>query len=207
MFHPKYSAIMKKFLSVLFLNIIAVAAFSQQPEQVEKHLEFMGEPICGTLNNFVNKMVKKGFTFSEITQDGTAILKGEYEGYKNCDIYIYSVQNGKKVNNVAVSFPYQDTWSALSDDYYNLKKTLTKRYGQPDISIEVFENEVPYDLKMLYVETDRCDFKSTFNRDNGVIALVINHVFFENKHYSNVRIIYMDQPNYGSQKQKEEEKK
>ena len=91
-------------------------------------------------------MVKKGFTFSEITQDGTAILKGEYEGYKNCDIYIYSVQNGKKVNNVAVSFPYQDTWSALSDDYYKLKETLTKRYGHravvENLSMTIYKGDI-----------------------------------------------------------------
>ena len=196
---------MKRIIYTLFFILTVFTASAQDNGNTEiRHLEFMGEQICGTLNDFVNRMVKKGFTFSEITQDGTAILKGEYEGYKDCDIYVYSINRGKTVNNVAVSFPYQDTWPALSGDYYNLKKILTNRYGQPDISIEVFENEVPYDLRMLYVETDRCDFKSTFNRDNGVIALVINHVFFDKKHYSNVRIIFMDQPNYGSQKEKKE---
>ena len=146
-----------------------------------KHLEFMETPITGTLNSFVNKMIKKGLTFSKVTEEGVAIFKGDFGGYKDCEIYVYSVNMGKRVTSVAVSLPFRDTWPELSGDYEDMKKLLTKKMGQPYASIEVFENPVPYDNRMLYVTTDRCDYKTTWRRDHGVIAVAINNAEYDHK--------------------------
>ena len=186
-------------LLCLALTLTAAAQTQIPPAGTDtlKHLEFMETPITGTLNSFVNKMIKKGLTFSKVTEEGVAIFKGDFGGYKDCEIYVYSVNMGKRGTSVAVSLPFRDTWPELSGDYEDMKKLLTKKMGQPYASIEVFENPVPYDNRMLYVTTDRCDYKTTWRRDHGVIAVAINNAEYDHKDYSNVRIIFMDFPDMG----------
>lgn len=98
-------------LLCLALTLTAAAQTQIPPAGTDtlKHLEFMETPITGSLNSFVNKMIKKGLTFSKVTEDGVAIFKGDFGGYKDCEIYVYSVNMGKRVTSVAVSLPFRDT--------------------------------------------------------------------------------------------------
>ncbi len=51
--------------------------------QSSEHLKFKGVPIDGTLSEYVSKMKQAGFQLIE-TDDGVAVLEGEFAGYKDC---------------------------------------------------------------------------------------------------------------------------
>ena len=72
--------IMKRLIFLLFfVNTILISLAQDKSE----HLSFKGVPIDGTLNEYVAKMKAAGFSYLG-TQDGTAILQGEFAGFKNC---------------------------------------------------------------------------------------------------------------------------
>jgi len=184
---------MKRIYLTLICVLVAVLAMPQE-QTVTKHLTFMDVPICGKPNQFVKQMLDKGFRFTEFANEKTISMKGGYGGYDDCDLYIY-VGDGNTVNSVAVSLPYRTRWSDLSDDYFAIKKLLVSKYGIPDWFSETFENpDIQDDWKMMYVETDRCEYKSAFRRDNGVIAVSITHNSIKYRDYSNVRVFYIDSP-------------
>lgn len=162
-----------------------------QPRQ--KHLEFMDTYISGKLNTFIKEMADKGFTFEKINEEGTAIMKGDYAGYKDCNLYIYTIGPKHTVYCVQVSLPYRDTWPSLKADYFGMKNEMKKELGDPESFYEEFDNkDIPEDWKMMYVRTNRCEYWSKFRRDYGTITLMINNANFENESYSNVRIVYLD---------------
>ena len=69
----------KSFLFLIFMIIIALSSFAQTTE----HLKFKGVPIDGTLSEYVLKMKQAGFHLIE-TDDGVAVLEGEFAGYRGC---------------------------------------------------------------------------------------------------------------------------
>lgn len=127
---------MKKHL-ILFLACLAFAGniFAQQ------HLSFKGVPINGTLKEYTDAMVKAGFHY-ELTQDGTALLTGDFAGYKGCTVGVSTLKNLDVVSRIAVLFPDKDTWSAVLNDYEILKAMLTEKYGTPSDSKEKFTGYV-----------------------------------------------------------------
>lgn len=184
---------MKRICLTLICVFAVVLAMSQE-QTVIKHLTFMDVPICGKPNQFVKRMIDKGFRFTELVNEKTISMKGEYGGYDDCDLYIY-IGDNNTVNSVAVSLPYRTRWSDLSDDYFAMKKILVDKYGRPDWFSETFENpDIQEDWKMMYVETDRCEYQSAFRRDNGMIAVSITHHNVKYRDYSNVRVFYIDSP-------------
>lgn len=70
--------------------------------------------------------------FSHIgTEDGTAILKGDFAGYKGCLIGVSTLKQKDLVSKIAVIFPECETWSGLSGNYFNIKEMLTENSGEP----------------------------------------------------------------------------
>lgn len=121
-------------------------------------------------------------------------MTGEFAGYKDCELYIYT-SGTNTVNSVAVGLPYRTTWAEISNDYFKMKDMLTEKYGKADFFSEVFENpDIQEDWKMMYVNTDRCEYQSAFKRDNGQISVAITHTSIRYEDYSNVRIYYIDSP-------------
>ena len=127
---------MKKHIT-LFLACLMFAGsiFAQQ------HLSFKGVPINGTLKSYTDAMVKAGFQY-ELTQDGTALLTGDFAGYKGCTVGVSTLKNLDVVNRIAVLFPDKETWSGVLIDYEHLKAMLTEKYGTPSDSQEKFTGHV-----------------------------------------------------------------
>ena len=121
----------------LFLACLMFAGniFAQQ------HLSFKGVPINGTLKSYTDAMVKAGFHY-EGTQDGTALLTGDFAGYKGCTVGVSTLKNLDVVNRIAVLFPDKETWSGVLIDYEHLKAMLTEKYGTPSDSQEKFTGYV-----------------------------------------------------------------
>lgn len=169
--------VMKKTSFALFFMILfALSSYAQDSE----HLKFKGVPIDGTLNEYVTKMKQVGFQLIE-TEDGIALLEGEFAGYSDCMVAVKTLQKQSLVHEIVVLFPSQDKWSGLSYDYERLKTMLTKKYGEPDECVERFINTPSYiDIdddndKLREVENDHCEYYSVYNTDNGSISLTISN--------------------------------
>lgn len=165
------------------------------------HLAFKGVPIDGTLKQFVARMKKAGFTNVD-TEDGAAILHGDFAGYKDCEVYVSTIDGNDLVSNIVVVFPDQDTWEYLYGDYKRLKELLIEKYGQPSSIKEEFQgykysHETDND-RMHKVMMDECKYETHFTTDKGEIVLWIEH---ESVMSTFVCLKYKDKINSSSVKQ------
>ncbi len=181
---------MKKHLT-LFLACLVFAGnlFAQQ------HLSFKGVPINGTLKSYTDAMVKAGFHY-ELTQDGTALLTGDFAGYKGCTVGVSTLKNLDVVSRIAVLFPEKETWSAVLGDYEHLKNMLTVKYGTPSDSQEKFTGYIgDYDnyLVMHALKDGEYVWYTTFTTELGDIELSI----MSGREYDTamVRLSYYDKAN------------
>ncbi len=162
---------MKKLLIVLIL-LAGMNAAAQNG-----HMMFKGIPIDGNLTTFVNKLKQKGFSVLQ-SENGVAMLKGDFAGQKNCVVGVYEHES-KIVNRVVVMFPSKDTWTYLYNDYRDLKDMLTEKYGEPAGVQEEFPDASTYNFndsdRMHEVRMGRCRYICDWETENGSIELRIDH--------------------------------
>jgi hypothetical protein len=115
----------------MILVLAPPLSFAQGLEHAgtSSHLAFNGVSIDGTLSAYVAKMKTVGFTQID-SQDGYALLRGDFGSYKECDVAVETLKDKDVVSKLAVIFPACDTWSSLSSNYFSMKEKLTKEYGQ-----------------------------------------------------------------------------
>ena len=141
------------------------------------HLTFKGVPIDGTLNEYVQKMKQKGFDYVS-TENGIAILSGDFAAYKGCTVGVATLKQKDLVSKITVFFPNCETWSALADNYFSLKEMLKEKYGKPADVTEKFQSySEPRDdfSRMHEVKMDGCKYVTTFTTPKGDIQLAIGH--------------------------------
>jgi len=186
--------IMKQIIITVLCAFATLCGYAQEKSG---HLLFKGVPIDGTVNSFVQKMKQKGFT--TLTNDGqTAMMKGTFAGYKNCDLHILRTTEKDLVYRVGVFFEPDKTWEFLALKYFSLKQMLTKKYGKPSYCVEEFNDTYqPKDdmMKMFYVEQDKCDYGTDFETDEGTITLKIVHAKADYEHFCSVMLVYNDKKN------------
>lgn len=178
-----------KYLSLIF-SLTSILTLAQTPE----HLSFKGVPIDGTLEEYVSKMKQSGFTHLG-TEDGTAILNGDFAGYKDCHVGVSTLKQKDLVHKIAVIFPERETWSTLSGNYFDLKEMLTEKYGKPSDVVENFGTSSQLEddhSKMYNVQFDRCKYYSIWQTDRGEIQLSIDH---DGVISCFVKLIYFDKIN------------
>lgn len=159
-----------------------------------QHLTFKGIPITGTLKEFTNAMVQKGF-HHELTQDGVALFSGDFAGYKDCSIGVLTLHNQDMVNRVSVFFSDHDTWSSLQHQYEILKSLLTKKYGDPAEWSERFTSMLitsDYD-KISALRSGEYYWYTKFITENGEIRVSL--VEGMEYHTGRVCLIYYDKTN------------
>ena len=141
----------------------------------QSHLSFKGVPIDGTLKDFKDAMIKAGFNYQG-EEDGAALLSGDFAGYKNVMIIVYTLANCDVVSHIAVVFPENSTWSELLADYENLKEMMTKKYGRPKACQEKFTRYVgdSGDLRLTALSKGEYDWYTNYETDLGSIKLTIS---------------------------------
>lgn len=166
---------MKKCFLILLAVVLSISAYAQS-----EHLTFKGVPIDGSLKQFVSKMVSAGFTSMGI-KDGSAGLKGDFAGHKDCVVVVSTLQNKDLVSHIDVLFPEKETWSALEGNYYELKNMLTTKYGKPAKVIEKFDGYVgdSGSLKIVAVRTGDCNYHTVFSTEKGEIVLQLDSFDYE----------------------------
>ena len=162
---------MKKQLTLLIFGFIVLSSYAQSSD----HLLFKGVPIDGTLNEYVSKMKQNGFTHTG-TEDGVAILMGDFAAHKNCTVGVATLKQKDLVSKITVIFPECDTWSLLSSNYFSLKELLTEKYGKPSDCVEKFQTMYgPNDdnSKMHEVRMNSCIYYTNYEIEKGSIQLSI----------------------------------
>lgn len=185
---------MKAILTSLFFTLTVLTSLAQGKADPTDHLVFKGVPIDGTLNDYISKLKKSGFSHLG-TEKGIAMLEGDFAAYKNCIVGVATLKQKDLVSKITVIFPEQDTWSSLSSNYFSLKELLTEKYGEPSESVEDFQTSIqPEDDsdKMYQVEFDRCKYSTTYESEKGSIELLIDH---DGVISSFVRLSYFDKIN------------
>ena len=165
---------MKKLICLLAVLMLTTVSYAQD---VQNHLKFKGVPIDGTLNEYVSKMKQKGFRYQG-TEDGTALLEGDFAGYKKCVIGVSTLKQKDLVSKIAVIFPSCDTWGTLGNNYFSLKEMLTEKYGNPKEVVEEWQSYSQPDNdneKMYNVKFDKCKYYTIFETTDGDIQLSISH--------------------------------
>lgn len=136
---------MKKIFLILIVTLLTFTSLAQTESP---HLSFKGVPIDGTLNEYVQKMKQKGFDYLG-TEDGIAILSGDFAAYKGCTVGVATLKQKDLVSKITVIFPNCETWAALSNNYYSLKEMLTEKYGDPADVIEGFKAILNPEMTMI----------------------------------------------------------
>lgn len=179
---------------ILTTIILLFTIVSSLLSQTSDHLIFKGVQIDGTLSEYVTKMKQNGFTHLG-TENGIAILNGDFAGYKDCNVGVATLTQKDLVYKIAVLFPERETWSTLSGNYFDLKQMLTEKYGNPNDVVEKFDSSgEPRDDgdKMYNVKFDNCKYYTIFQTDKGNIELSIDH---ESVTSCFVKLVYFDKIN------------
>jgi hypothetical protein len=176
---------MKKMVILLAVTLSAMISCTQAQVKVSAgikvnadssaHLSFKGVPIDGTLGEYISKMKQSGFTHIG-TEDGVAMLKGDFAAYRNCIVGVATLKQKDLVGKITVIFPECNTWSSLSSNYFSLKDMLTQKYGKPSDCVETFQTySQPRDddSKMHHVKFDQCKYYSVYETEKGGIKLAI----------------------------------
>lgn len=183
---------MKIILITVIIALTAMTSFAQT--HLSGNLTFKGVPIDGTLNEYVSKMKQNGFTHVG-TEDGVAMLKGDFAAYKNCIVGVATLKEIDLVSKITVIFPKSDTWSSLSSNYFYINDLLTEKYGEPSEIVKKFDTySEPKDdhTKMSEVGMNRCKYYTTYELGNGTIKLSIANDRFST---SFVMLSYTDKTN------------
>ena len=148
-------------------------------EEESDHLFFKGVPIDGSLEEYVARMKYAGFEYMGKQEDGTAILQGDFAGFKNCKVGVAAIQPLGIVNQITVSFPEREDWPSLERDYNALKALLTEKYGKPARCEERFQGIFSGPLsdgdKLLALKTDCCTWYTVYRVSKGTIRLSIEN--------------------------------
>ena len=181
---------MKKIILSLTVMLMSLTTFAQTESP---HLSFKGVPIDGTLNEYVQKMKQKGFTYLG-TEDGMALLKGDFASYRGCMVGVATLKQKDLVSRITVIFPQCETWTALSNNYFTLKDMLTEKYGKPANEVEEFQGYEPRDdgSKIIYAKMGKCKYITVFDTPIGEIDLSID---YSNLTKCFVRLSYYDRVN------------
>lgn len=157
---------MKKSFWVILCCFFSCALYAQ-----EKHLEFKGTPLNGTLTSFVQKMKTKGYK-TILTQDNAVVMEGEFIG-KKANIFILATPKTKIVWKVGVNLEKEISWSSLKSEYRKIKDSYIKKYGKPLHSFERFDE--PYyegdGYEMQALKLEKCTYISYFETPEGMISV------------------------------------
>jgi len=180
---------MKKIFFTWVFMLLAAVVLAQQPQ----HLLFKGVPIDGTMDAYILQMKQAGFTLIK-TEDGAALLIGDFAGHKNCSLFVTTLKQKNLVYKITVHFSDKETWLPLFGNYAEIKQLLTEKYGNPTEVIEKFDRrtEALDDMiRMMDVRSDRCKYSSNWNTDKGTIVLSIDHIGYN----TFVKLEYFDKIN------------
>ena len=162
-----------KYLGVILCLLIVAKTNAQDALPPAK---FMGIEMRGSIDEFSDKLKKKGFELIE-GADKSLLLKGDFAG----ETVKVAVIGKEKVYGVGVFFADQSEWIPLKNQYYNYKKRLISKYGTPITQKEEFVGTFVDGLEMISIGKGEIDYHSKFKQSqtSGIVGLSITKSPFE----------------------------
>ena len=180
---------------ILIIAVLIFAFMFVMVQNSDNHFTFEGIPITGTLENFAQKLVAKGF--KKIDSDKTYVeLEGKFAGYSGCKIYVFKVPNRNIVYGVGVVFPKKSSWANLEEEYNKFKGMLTNKCGKPASHYETFKEGASTfndEAKMRSLKEGNCDYWTRWEVENGYIRVKIFSL--PDTDDGNISLIYYDKIN------------
>ena len=157
---------MKKTILFLFLYNISLTLLAQPPV---KHLMFEDIPIDGERREFIGKLIQKKYEY--IPTDDKPTLEGVHMGFK-CYVTLPRCPANDNITGVKVDIPSSSIWSELSANYFFIKDSLIKKYGQPSECTEKFLT----DSSSIddWGKIKNAQYNATFSSEIGTIILYID---------------------------------
>ena len=162
------------------------------PEEVV-HLRFMGMPIDGSPLPCIEALKEKGFQFVDKTPN-MFFLKGRFSGQDDCHVVLTTKEDF--VWKVSVSFPSQQTWSAIRNQYDRYKQSYIDKYGVRPQCIEKLSPRFREGSGQEHwgFEDESSQWESIFDMREGFIVLSVRFNKSESQLFLFVE--YVDRVNY-----------
>ena len=162
------------------------------PEDIP-HLAFMGIPIDGSPLPVIERLKDKGFTYIE-RKGNVFILTGTFSGVPDCAVGVNVKENF--VWRGSVSFPTQQSWSAVKARYEKYKQSYMAKYeAKPEVTEKLSPRfREGSGQEHWGFEDESSVWKSVFSVPDGYITLQIKY----NRSQSNMYLVveYVDKVNY-----------
>lgn len=164
---------MKHLLILCICLMTSLFGFSQEQRDsmannyVSEHVKFMGIAMEGPLEEFKDKLIAKGLKFYMVNEKNVTILTGLFAGHQA--FIILQPNRNNEIFRVQVIFADGKncftSWKELSNLYYDLKKLLISKYGQPKECTEKFIGKKPTNDRdrILAVAQEKCDYNCYFS--------------------------------------------
>ncbi len=168
---------------------------SAESGETMHHLEFMGIPIDGNVDDFVAKLKAKGFTDdpSVTGEEGIAAMKGLFTGEK-VSLYAVYTPKTKTVWKIGVYFDMCSSWSLLKQSYLTYKRLFTEKYGS--MCLEEEEFRLPYEdgggSELSAIKDGYGKYKTIFATNDGYISIEICSIIYNQ---GQILITYQDKQN------------
>ena len=92
-------------------------------------LTFLGLPVYGTAQEFANRLVsQKNCRISSDSNIQRIGLKGDFAGFKDCDIFVNEKPGTSQIYQLRVFLPEKSTWAAIKQQYLYFKNLYDAKY-------------------------------------------------------------------------------
>jgi hypothetical protein len=168
---------MNKYLLLIILSIVGNYIFSKD----YKYLKFAGIDINGSIYEFSDKLIDKGYKAVEY-RETSILMEGKYHNVE-CEVLVIGSPITKLTSGVSVIFPINERWAELRIKFNRLKKkySRTHLFHPEEIEGESYIEESDLDqLDSTYI-----NYKMTFSNREGYIYIKITP-------YKGVFVMYHD---------------
>ena len=104
----------------------------------KEHALFRGVPM-DNLNELESSLIRDGFSYVKTPNAISKLYVGTFGDMDDCYITILYTPITRKVAQVVVDYPNRNSWTSLTDDFYNAAEAIIWKYGAPkeDMKMEI----------------------------------------------------------------------
>ena len=108
----------------------------------KEHALFRGVSM-DNLNELESSLIRDGFSYIKSPNSISKLYEGTFGGVDDCYITILYTPITNKVAQVIVDYPNRNSWTRLTDDFYDAAKALIWKYGSPreDMKMEIVRSD------------------------------------------------------------------
>lgn len=153
----------------------ASSSNSSQISSGSSSLTFLGLPVYGTAQEFANRLVsQKDCRISSDSNIQRIGLKGNFAGFKDCDIFVNEKPGTGQIYQLRVFLPEKSTWAAIKQQYLYFKNLYDAKYTCTQ-SVTTFSGSYREGdgNEIQAIENGNVDYRSEYTTSWGSITVSI----------------------------------